>query len=81
VWIDQRNQPWAKGPTKIKCDNQSILKIANDDCQEEEACRRTKHIAIKIDFGKDDIRKGTIETEYFPSKQQKAICLTKSLTR
>jgi uncharacterized membrane-anchored protein YhcB (DUF1043 family) len=69
--LDQTN------PTKIKCDNQSTLKIANN----EEACRRTKHMAIKVRFVRDEIKRGTIETEHVPTKQQKADCLTKSLTK
>jgi hypothetical protein len=56
-----------EGPTKIHCDNQSALKIANN----EEACRRTKHMAIKTHFVKDEIKKGTIKTAFVPSQEQK----------
>lgn len=79
---------WARGlldeiavkqekPTTIFCDNQSTLKIANN----EEACRKTKHIAIKTHLVKDEIKRGTIETKFVASEEQKADMMTKSLTK
>jgi hypothetical protein len=64
-------------PTKIMCDNQSSLKIANN----EEACRRTKHMTVKTHFVKDEIKKGTIDAVFIPSKEQRADFLTKALPR
>jgi hypothetical protein len=62
-------------PTKVLCDNQSAIKLANND----EACRRTKHMAAKIHFVKDEIKTGTIQTEYLQTEEQKADFLTKLL--
>jgi hypothetical protein len=37
--------------TTVYCDNQSTLKLVNN----YEACRRTKHMAVKVHFVKDEI--------------------------
>lgn len=64
-------------PTKIHCDNQSTIKLVNND----EACRRTKHMAVKVHFVKDEIANQTIQTEYVEPTKQKADFLTKPLTK
>jgi predicted nucleotidyltransferase len=63
--------------TPIKCDNQTSLKMANN----EETFKRTKHMAIKAHFVMDEIRNVTIETVFVSSKEQKSDFLTKSLTK
>lgn len=72
--LEEINEKQEK-PTTIFCDNQSTLKLVNND----EACRRTKHMAVKVHFVKDEIDSKTIRTEYVETEKQKADFLTKSL--
>jgi hypothetical protein len=45
--------------TIVYCDNPNTIKLVNNG----EACRRTKHMAVKVHFVKEEIINGTIRTE------------------
>lgn len=63
--------------TTIYNDNQSTLKLVNND----DACRRTKHMAVKVHFVRDEVKQETINTMFIPTTEQKADFLTKALPR
>ncbi|CAI7832213.1 unnamed protein product [Closterium sp. NIES-53] len=57
------------------CDNQSAIRIANKKWIRE----RTKHIALRYFFVKDEIEKGRLELSYCPTSEMAADYLTKKL--
>ncbi|CAI7850000.1 unnamed protein product [Closterium sp. NIES-54] len=57
------------------CDNQSAIRIANKNC----FANRTKHIALRYFFVKDEIKKGRLELSYCPTSEMAADYLTKKL--
>ncbi|CAI7806219.1 unnamed protein product [Closterium sp. NIES-53] len=57
------------------CDNQSAIRIANKNG----FANRTKHIALRSFFVKDEIEKGRLELPYCPTSEMVADYLTKKL--
>ncbi|CAI7842137.1 unnamed protein product [Closterium sp. NIES-53] len=57
------------------CDNQSAIRIANKN----RFANRTKHIALRYFFVKDEIDKGRLELSYYPTSEVAADYLTKKL--
>ncbi|CAI7817945.1 unnamed protein product [Closterium sp. NIES-54] len=57
------------------CDNQSAIRIANKNG----FANRTKHIAVRYFFVKDEIEKGRLELSYCPTSEMAADNLTKKL--
>ncbi|CAI7808008.1 unnamed protein product [Closterium sp. NIES-53] len=57
------------------CDNQSAIRIANKNG----SANRTKHIALRYFFVKDEIEKGRLELSYCPTSEMAADYLTKKL--
>ncbi|CAI7798356.1 unnamed protein product [Closterium sp. NIES-53] len=57
------------------CDNQSTIRIAN----KSGFANRTKHIALRYFFVKDEIEKGRLELSYCPTSEMAADYLTKKL--
>ncbi|CAI7819343.1 unnamed protein product [Closterium sp. NIES-53] len=57
------------------CDNQSAIPIAN----KSGFANRTKHIALRYFFVKDEIEKGRLELSYCPTSEMAADYLTKKL--
>ncbi|CAI7803213.1 unnamed protein product [Closterium sp. NIES-53] len=57
------------------CDNQSAIRIAN----KSGFANRTKHIALRYFFVKDEIEKGRLELSYCPTSKMAADYLTKKL--
>jgi hypothetical protein len=63
------------GPTVIYEDNQSCIKLLQD----ERSSHRTKHIATKYHFVRDLFKSGDIDVKYCPSETMTADVLTKPL--
>ncbi|GJP37823.1 hypothetical protein CLOM_g22229, partial [Closterium sp. NIES-68] len=61
----------------LLCDNQSAIKIANKDG----FANRTKHIALRYFFVKDEIAKGRLQLSYCPTTEMAADYLTKKLAK
>ncbi|CAI7793131.1 unnamed protein product [Closterium sp. NIES-53] len=59
------------------CDNQSAIRIANKNG----FANRTKHIALRYFFVKDEIQKGRLELSYCPTSEMAADYLTKKLEK
>ncbi|CAI7837848.1 unnamed protein product [Closterium sp. NIES-53] len=59
----------------VFCDNQSAIRIANKNG----FANRTKHIALRDFFVKDEIEKGKLELSYCPTSEMAADYLTKKL--
>ncbi|CAI7831409.1 unnamed protein product [Closterium sp. NIES-54] len=59
------------------CDNQSAIRIAN----KSGFANRTKHIALRYFFVKDEIEKGKLELSYCPTSEMAADYLTKKLAK
>ncbi|CAI7744094.1 unnamed protein product [Closterium sp. NIES-53] len=57
------------------CDNQSAIRIAN----KSGFANRTKHIALRYFFVKDEIEKGRLQLSYCPTSEMAADYLTKKL--
>ncbi|CAI7849898.1 unnamed protein product [Closterium sp. NIES-54] len=57
------------------CNNQSAIRIANKNG----FANRTKHIALRYFFVKDEIEKGRLELSYCPTSEMAADYLTKKL--
>ncbi|CAI7858067.1 unnamed protein product [Closterium sp. NIES-54] len=57
------------------CDNQSAIRIAN----KSGFANRTKHIALRYFFVKDEIEKGRLELSYCPTSEMASDYLTKKL--
>ena len=63
-------------PISVMSDNQSAIKIAQNDIEHD----RTKHIAIKYYYIRDEINKNNVAVKWIQSQQQIADIFTKSLT-
>jgi hypothetical protein len=63
------------GPTVIYEDNQSCIKLLQD----ERSSHHTKHIATKYHFVRDLFKSGEIDVKYCPSETMTADILTKPL--
>ncbi|CAI7892733.1 unnamed protein product [Closterium sp. NIES-53] len=59
----------------VFCDNQSAIRIANKNG----FANRTKHIALRYFFVKDEIEKGKLDLLYCPTSEMAADYLTKKL--
>ncbi|CAI7870239.1 unnamed protein product [Closterium sp. NIES-53] len=59
----------------VFCDNQSAIRIANKNG----FANRTKHIALRYFFVKDEIEKGKLDLSYCPTSEMAADYLTKKL--
>ncbi|CAI7753752.1 unnamed protein product [Closterium sp. NIES-54] len=59
------------------CDNQSAIRIAN----KSGFANRTKHIALRYFFVKDEIEKGRLKLSYCPTSEMAADYLTKKLRK
>ncbi|CAI7848217.1 unnamed protein product [Closterium sp. NIES-53] len=59
----------------LLCDNQSVIRIAN----KSGFANRTKHIALRYFFVKDEIEKGRLKLSYCPTTEMAADYLTKKL--
>ncbi|CAI7877677.1 unnamed protein product [Closterium sp. NIES-53] len=59
----------------VFCDNQSAIRIANKNG----FANRTKHIALRYFFVKDEIKKGKLDLSYCPTSEMAADYLTKKL--
>ncbi|CAI7893881.1 unnamed protein product [Closterium sp. NIES-54] len=59
----------------LLCDNQSAIRIAN----KSGFANRTKHIALRYFFVKDEIEKGRLKLSYCPTSEMAADYLTKKL--
>ncbi|CAI7836952.1 unnamed protein product [Closterium sp. NIES-53] len=57
------------------CDNQSVIRIANKNG----FANRTKHIALRYFFVKDEIEKGRLELSYCPTSEMAVDYLTKKI--
>ncbi|GJS14014.1 putative RNA-directed DNA polymerase [Tanacetum coccineum] len=62
-------------PMQLHCDNQAVVKIANNPVQHN----TTKHVEIDRHFIKDHLEKKTVELSYVASKDQLADMLTKAI--
>ncbi|CAI7756705.1 unnamed protein product [Closterium sp. NIES-53] len=68
----------AKVPNfSLFCDNQSAIRIANKNG----FSNRTKHIALRYFFVKDEIEKGKLQLDYCPTTEMAADYLTKKLPK
>lgn len=78
LWIRRLLQDFdqaTEGPTVIMEDNQSCIKMLQND----RLSHRTKHIATKYHFIRDLSKRGDIIVEYCPTSQMTADLLTKPL--
>lgn len=66
-----------KCPTAIMCDNQRAITLVRNP----ESSKRTKHIDTQYFYTCDIYRRGEINVQYIPTKDQIADCLTKSLPK
>src|SRR5271163_3685048 len=66
-----------KDATKIHADNQTAIKLAED----ETSHKRTKHIAVKYRYTKEQQDLGSIYIEYVPTQDNLADSFTKQLAR
>ncbi|CAI7903180.1 unnamed protein product [Closterium sp. NIES-53] len=73
----QETKTAINGSFKLLCDNQSAIKIAN----KPGFINRTKHIALRYFFVKDEIDKGKVQLIYCPTGEMAADFLTKKLPR
>ncbi|CAI5527803.1 unnamed protein product [Closterium sp. Naga37s-1] len=62
---------------RLHCDNQSAIRIAN----KSGFVNRTKHIALRYFFVKDEVDKGKVDLTYCPTGDVAADFLTKKLPR
>ncbi|CAI7767077.1 unnamed protein product [Closterium sp. NIES-53] len=62
---------------RLHCDNQSAIRIAN----KPGFVNRTKHIALRYIFVKDEVDKGKVDLTYYPTGDMAADFLTKKLSR
>lgn len=64
-----------KTPVPIFMDSQSCLKMVTN----EKLSNRTKHIAVRMQFAKDNVRTGKVQLNYIPTEDNIADMLTKPL--
>lgn len=80
IWIRrllEELQVHIKSPMKLYCDNKATVSIAHNPVHHD----RTKHVEIDRHIIKEKIDSGIVCMTYFPSKQQVAALLTKSVTK
>ena len=81
VWLEQLTADFGIGtPAKtivIFEDNQSAISMTKNP----QFHGRSKHIAIKYHFVRDQVGKGTVKLEYCPTKEMVADILTKGLPK
>lgn len=63
-------------PFEIRCDNQSAINLANNDCFRA----RSKHIDVRHHFIRDKIEEHVIRLQYVPTEEMIADNLTKAVT-
>ena len=66
-----------KSSTTLKCDNQSVIQLANNPVYHS----KTKHIYLATHYIRDLVADGIITLEYCPTEQQAAAIFTKSMTK
>ena len=66
-----------KGATTIREDNQTAIKLAQDDASH----KRTKHIDVKFHYTKEQVDSGVIQVEYVATEENLADFFTKQLPR
>jgi hypothetical protein len=79
LWIRQILSKYGfqqQHPTRLWCDNQSVIKLAKDPVQHQ----RSKHIELHMQFIKNLIHDQVIEVLFCPTEDQVANIFTKSLT-
>ena len=62
-------------PVTIRCDNQAAIKMI----QNEQISQRTKHIDLKYQLVRDEIKKNNFKVEYVESERNLAHIFTKVL--
>ena len=62
-------------PIKLYCDNESVVKIANNSVQHD----RTKHVEIDMNFLEGHLERKTIELPHVSSEDQMANMLMKAV--
>ncbi|KAE8752614.1 hypothetical protein FOCC_FOCC000736 [Frankliniella occidentalis] len=67
---------WVKNATKIKCDNQSAMKFAENGLDSE----NSKHIDIRYCFVEQCVKREEVEFEYVKSAENLADLFTKALS-
>ena len=84
LWIrtllEELGEPTSDSPahgTLLMVDNQSAMALAKNAAFHD----RTKHIAVRHHFIRDEIEEGHIRPEYVPTDEQVADVLTKALAR
>ena len=66
-----------KSSTTLKCDNQSVIQLANNLVYHS----KTKHIDLSTHYIRDLVADGIITLEYCPTEQQVADIFIKSMTQ
>ena len=64
------------GPTIVNADNQGAIRLASNP----DYHRRSKHIAVKYHYTREEIEDGTVELHYKPTADMLADGLTKALS-
>ena len=64
-----------QGPTRIFCDNQSMIKAAHYPIQHD----KMKHVSIDRHYIKETLEENNISIPYISSSEQRANVLTKGL--
>ena len=62
-------------PVTIRCDNQAAIKMI----QNEQISQRTKHIDLKYQLVRDEVKKNNFKVEYVESERNLADIFTKVL--
>jgi hypothetical protein len=65
-----------KGPVILNEDNQACIKLAKNPCQH----KRTKHIAIKYHFIRENVKRKLIDLQYCPTDKMLSDSLTKPVS-
>lgn len=63
------------GPTKIYCDNQSVIRLAT-----ERSSQRARYMRVELAFAREHIDRGEIEIHHTKAENQLADLLTESLS-
>ena len=64
-----------EGPVILQEDNQACIKLAKSPCQH----KRTKHIAIKYHFIRENVKRKIVTLQYCPTNEMLSDALTKPL--
>lgn len=70
-------QRFCDGPTELRCDNQSTIKLSGNPIQHQ----RSKHINLKYLFSRHEIENGNFKVSYTPTSEMVADSLTKPVPR